>query len=106
MQLKDEDYLLHCKCLKIYWETFSWFEKYEKYVLKSRKCQNIFLKTRKMISLEKIFLSLLQKIWLELRTYLKTRQIFFIIKKTFLSKKIFLISRKLFLFLDHFLKLR
>ena len=91
------------KWLKTYWETLSWFEKF---VLKSRKYQNIFLRTRKINPLRKISLFLLQENWPELRKYLKTRLIFFIIKKTFLSKEIFLISGKLFLFWDHFLKLR
>ena len=55
-----------------------------------KKILECFLKTRKINLLGKIFLSLLQENWLELRTYLKTRLIFFVIKKSFLCKKYFL----------------
>ena len=93
----------HCKSLKTYCEKFSWFEKYDP---KSRKYYNIFLKTRKINSLRKIFLSLLQENLTWNKNISQNRTNFLNIKKTFLSKKIFLVSRKLFLFWDNFLKLR
>ena len=93
----------HCKSLKTNWEKNSWFEKF---VLKSRKYQNAFLKTRKINSLRKIFLSLLQEDLTWTKNISQNKTNFLNIKKTFLSKKIFLVSRRLFLFWEHFLKLR
>ena len=81
--------------LKTYWEKFS---RFKKYVLKSRKYQNVFLKTRKINSLRKIFLSLLQEIWLEIRIYLRIRQIFLILQKLFLARKYFLFQENCFYF--------
>ena len=52
---KIEAWKRHCKSLKPYWEMFSWFEKH---ILKSRKYQKIFLKTRRFIQVRKIFSSL------------------------------------------------
>ena len=65
----------------------------EKYFLKSRKYWNIFLKTRKINSLRKIFLSLLQENLTEIKNISQNRTNFLDIKKTFVTKKIFLILR-------------
>ena len=95
--------VVHCKSLKTYCEQFSWFEKY---VLKWRKYQNVFLKTRKINSLRKVFLSLLQANLTWNKNISQNKTNFLNITRTSLGKKIFLVSRNLFLFWDHFLKLR
>ena len=57
--------------------------------------RNIFLRARTINSLRKIFFSLLQENWLELRTFLKTRLICFIFSMTILGA--FLKIRQIFI---------
>ena len=77
----------------------------------SLRCSKIVCSTPQKLKLielthwEKVFCRFCNKIWLELRTYLKTRLIFFILGKFFSARKYFLCQENCFLFWNHFLNL-
>ena len=75
-------------------------------MLSNQENSRWFSQNKKVNSLRKIFLSLLQENLTWNKNISQNKTNFLNIKKTFLGKKIFIVSRKLFLFWDRLLKWR